>query len=613
MPRSDADPAGSAGRDSGSRPLVAGATARTPDVPGYEIVGELGRGGMGVVYRAIQTGLRRPVALKMVLAGDLAASEELTRFRSEAAAAAQLHHPNVVQVFDIGEYDGRVFFSMELIPGGSLADHTAAGPLPPEEAARVLEMIARGVHAAHQRGIVHRDLKPGNILLGLPTVPGQLGTPKITDFGLARFGSSNLTMADAILGTPSYMAPEQALGQSRDVTPAADIWSLGAILYECLTGQPPFDGESALAVIERVRFEPVVPPSHLEPAVPAELEAICLTCLSKSPECRYRSAASLADDLKRFLAGEPLRDAAGSDAVVFPGLPVRDGPVTNPGRNVPVGFKVRAEMSRDESVVVYEAIQEAQNRPVALTVRAHRLSQADARLSAWRTAAALLARLTHPNLARILQFGEQGGLCFHAEELLDGGTLGEQLDGSPWAPEASAGLVASLARALHQVHQHGLAHGRLTPDHVGLATGGEGGEPVPKLRGFAALRPGEPVGMLSSSSGDRFAAYTAPELKGGDTVPSPASDLYALGVLLYQLFSGRTPGGSGRQRTSEEATPVPPALKLVCLRCLQSSPARRHPSALALADDIQRAIEGRPTQPWVEGEDGRPQSGSVIP
>jgi WD40 repeat protein len=287
-----------------------------PPIPGYEILGELGRGGMSVVYRARQLGLGRVVALKMIRLGAQAGPDELARFRREAEAVARLHHPNIVQVYELGEQDGRPFLALEFCDGGSLAAALAGQPQPVRRAAELTATLARAVHAAHEAGVVHRDLKPANVLLNAD------GTPRITDFGLAKKldGDTRLTATGAILGTPSYMAPEQASGDGKHVGPAADVWALGAILYELLTGRPPFQGATPFDTLMQVLSDAAEPPSRLRPGVPAELEAICLRCLEKKPARRYASAAELADDLQRFLDGLPLavRPAAGGTAPVRP-------------------------------------------------------------------------------------------------------------------------------------------------------------------------------------------------------------------------------------------------------------------------------------------------------
>jgi serine/threonine protein kinase len=280
-----------------------------PTVPGYEILEELGRGGMGVVYKARQLSLGRFVALKMILAGPYAAADHVARFRVEAEAVAHLQHPGIVQIHEIGNHAGHSYLALEYVPGGTLVRKCSGQPLRPTEAARLVAALARAVHYAHQRGILHRDLKPGNVLL---TEDGQ---PKITDFGLAKRLSAEpgatpsgpQTQSGAILGTPAYMAPEQAGGKRGSVGPAADIYALGAILYELLTGRPPFRADNTVDVIFKVVTEEPMPPGRIEPSCPRDLETVCLKCLQKDPASRYASAADLADDLGRFQAGEPTK------------------------------------------------------------------------------------------------------------------------------------------------------------------------------------------------------------------------------------------------------------------------------------------------------------------
>jgi serine/threonine-protein kinase len=276
--------------------------ADQPHVPGYEIVGELGRGGMGVVYKARQKGLNRWVALKMVLAGAHAGALQLARFRTEAEAIAHLQHPNIVQVYDIGEHQGLPYFSLEFVDGGSLDKKVHRQPQPPREAAHMIETLARAMAYAHEHGIIHRDLKPANILL----TPG--GVPKITDFGLAkRFEEdSSQTKSGTLMGTPSYMAPEQARGEIHNVGPLADQYALGAMLYELLTGRPPFLAATPMETVVQVTRDEPAAPTRLQPTIPPDLETICLKCLQKEMGKRYGSTLELADDLGRFLAGEPI-------------------------------------------------------------------------------------------------------------------------------------------------------------------------------------------------------------------------------------------------------------------------------------------------------------------
>ncbi|MCE9568318.1 MAG: protein kinase [Planctomycetes bacterium] len=318
----------------GQYATLPGAGGGNPSVPrhlaekllplGYELIDVIDQGGMGVIYKATQVKLRRIVALKMI-AGFRVGPKQLARFRVEVEAVAQLQHPHIVQIYEVGEVDGHSYFSMEYLEGGTLSKCFSNGPLPPIAAAELLEVLARAIHHAHTRGIVHRDLKPGNILLAKPEIdPGKMNenaetvafplTPsaslaKVADFGLAkRLGAdTDHTATGEVVGTPCYMAPEQAEGRSNTSGPACDQYALGAILYEALTGRPPFQAGTVLETLQMVsRNEPDAPRS-IRPEIPRDLEAICLKCLEKKPSHRYPSAEALADDLRRFVGGLPVK------------------------------------------------------------------------------------------------------------------------------------------------------------------------------------------------------------------------------------------------------------------------------------------------------------------
>ena len=273
----------------------------------YELIEELGRGGMGVVLRARQLSLKREVAIKMLLRGQLASPDDEARFLREAESVARLNHPAIVPVYEVGEEDGRLFFSMKYVGGDTLSRLLDEGPLPPRQTARILVSVGRAVHYAHQKGVLHRDLKPSNIIID------ENGNPHVSDFGLARpiSGAADLTRTGAVLGTPAYMAPEQAAGNRGHVGPQSDVYSLGTILYHMLTGRPPFQAHSPVDVVLMVLEQDPPLPRVINPAVDRDLEMIALRCLQKPPELRYVSASALADDLDAYLRDEPISARSG--------------------------------------------------------------------------------------------------------------------------------------------------------------------------------------------------------------------------------------------------------------------------------------------------------------
>lgn len=277
------------------------------DLPDYQLREELGRGGMGIVYRAWQQSLRRHVAVKLILRGALAAPDELVRFRAEAEAAGKLQHPGIVPIYEVGSHNGHCYFSMQLVEGNTLAQRLADGPLPTREAAQIILKVARAIHYAHSQGIIHRDLKPANVLIDSD------GQPHVTDFGLAKQldAATSLTRSGAVLGTPAYMAPEMASGDRGRLGPACDIYSLGTILYALVTGRPPFQSPSPVDTVLMVLEQDPLPPRLLNRTLDRDLEMIVLKCLQKPPELRYASAAELADDLDAYLSDEPILARSG--------------------------------------------------------------------------------------------------------------------------------------------------------------------------------------------------------------------------------------------------------------------------------------------------------------
>ncbi len=291
-------------------PLAGRATA-PGDLPrkfgDFELQRELGRGGMGIVYQARQRSLNRTAAVKMILRGEWASAADQARFRSEAESAARLDHPHIVPVYEVGEYDAQPYFVMKYVEGVTLANRLAEGPMPPREAAAILAPICDAIHFAHERGILHRDLKPSNILIDLE------GRPHVTDFGLAKRveGDAQLTRSGAVLGTPCYMAPEQAAGNRGQLSPATDVYSLGTILYQMLTGRPPFQAATPVDTVLLVLEQDPLPPRLLNPRADRDLEMIALKCLQKPPALRYPTAKALGDDLRAFLTDEPISARSG--------------------------------------------------------------------------------------------------------------------------------------------------------------------------------------------------------------------------------------------------------------------------------------------------------------
>ncbi len=562
-----------------------------PKLPGYEILGVLERGGMGVIYKAVQTGINRVVALKMIRSGECADEQELVRFRVEAQAVAQLDHPHVVRIYDFGEWrpgEGTQtlpYFSMEYIDGGSLDKRLAKGPLPPRHAAELTEQLARAIHFVHQRGIVHRDMKPANVLLTSD------GLPKIADFGLAKKldGDMGLTLTKTVMGTASYMAPEQAAGKTRDVGASADIYAIGSILYEMLSGRPPFKADTREMTIFQVITEDPVPPTHHRSDVPAELEAICLKCLEKEPLDRFATAEALADDLRRWLNGEPISIAVTTEEDRHSRWARR------------VGYEIMDLLGCGRTGYVYKARQLSLNRLVTLKLLPAPAHLDKGEQSRFREEAESVARLQHSSIAQIYDLGEQQGQPYLVFEYLDGSGLAEKVSDAalPW--RSAAEMAESLARTLQYAHQRGIIHYGLTPSCVLLTPDG-----VPKITRFGVARM---LGQPSESGEEELAAqcvssYAAPEqIDGLPEEISPTVDVYALGAILYFLLTGRPPFvavtleetrqqilNTDPVRPSQFRVDLPPDLEAACLKCLAKNPAHRFQSMEALAKELQRIL-----------------------
>jgi serine/threonine protein kinase len=608
-----------------SRPEPAPATEAWDQVniSGYEILDVLGRGGMGVVYKARQVGLKRLVALKMIRDGALASAEQVVRFRAEAEAVARLQHPNIVQIYDIGQHNNLPYFSLEFVSGGSLADKLRRGSLSTQHAAQLVATLAGAIHYAHERGVVHRDLKPANVLLTAD------GTAKITDFGLAKRLDDDLglTQSEAILGTPAYMAPEQAWGRSKEVGPAADIHALGAILYELLTGRPPFRG-TRQEIYDQIRFENPVRPTYERPEIPLDLEAICLKCLAKKPDQRYANAQVLADELQCFLLGDPLPSGPALVTSQGPGMSDADGrpedwgsddlraePTTVsedlPAGRWPIipGYEIQSECARTGMGVIYIARQVSLDRVVALKMINWGYSPATEQLARFRAEAAAVAHLRHPNIVHVYDFGEHDGQAYLSMEFIDGGDLKQKLAGTHLRARYAAEIMETLARAMHHAHQRGVVHRDLKPANVLLTADG-----IPKITDFGLVK------RLDTESGSPSAweaegvivgtvAYMAPEqAQAKNDQISPATDVYGLGATLYEMLTGRPPFQGAHaldilQQKIHRHELVPPRrlqprvprdLEAICLKCLQKESDKRYASAEELAEDLRRFLLGEP-------------------
>lgn len=568
----------------GEKFVLVGGHIDWPTLPGYEIVRELGRGGMGVVYEAKQLSSDRRVALKLIRDGALAGPQERARFRLEAAAAARMHHPNIIEIYEVGEHQGRPYFAMELLESGSLDKYLAGKPQGARESAELVRTLALAIEHAHAQKIVHRDLKPANILL-------QTANPKISDFGLAKrldSESTAWTQQGDILGTASYMAPEQAAGRIDDIGPAVDVYALGAILYELLIGRPPFHADTWNATVQQVLHEEPTPPSRFRAEVPCDLETICLKCLEKQPSRRYTCAFELADDLSRFLDAKPVLAEPLSREDRISRLAGRDG------------YEIVGKIGHGPRSTVYHALYGPIKQPIALKVFRTGMRTREQWETRVKQAADIWATLTHPNLVPIQRAGWWDGSAYVVTEFLPQRSLADSLAGKPYPIRQALHLMEQLVEIVSYLHRQGVIHGNLKPCNVLLAA-----NDIPRL---VDLRTTGGIFQEPFSNGDIDSTglgYLAPEfLKDPSAEPRPYTDIYGLGLIGYELLTGKPPFAAedGPKtleliRTQEPAPPskfnreVKPALDDFCLRCLRKNPWRRFERAYDMLSQLRQFRE----------------------
>lgn len=570
----------------------AAASSAWPVVPGYELLREVGRGGMGIVYQARQQTDQRLVALKFIRDGAFASPLDRARLRIEAEAVSRLDHPNIVRILEVGEALGQPFLAMEYIEGARL-DHFLNGrTFPAHTAACFIQTLAHAIQHIHDQQILHRDLKPANILLEGVRIPSTASpdseatltvqmsdletfTPRITDFGLAKrldSDSTAWTQAGVILGTVSYMSPEQAAGNMQDIGVGADIYALGVLLYELLAGRPPFRAETWTATIQLVLHEDPQPPSKWSGDEPGDLDTICLKCLEKAAEQRYTSAAELAADLQRFLTAQPIAaEPLDSNERML-------------RRSARAGYTILREIGRGSCSTVYEARFGPMQQPMALKVFDRNVcseSEWNARLQTWSP---LWSALRHPQVILPTEAGWWEGTPFLAMEFAPQGSLADALATQRYSVKAALRLVEQLAEVVCYLHRQGITHGNLKPSNILIAA--DGIPRVADLHPFNGLSFGTVTTDEQSQSG---MVYRAPERLDQPTAePGPFLDIYGLGAILYELltgkppFAGTTSGELSEQiRSTDPPSPmslnrkVSPAVDALCMRCLRKTPWQR--------------------------------------
>jgi serine/threonine protein kinase len=576
--------------------LTAGPSSDRPQLPGFEILEELGRGGMGVVFKARKADSGQVVAVKMIRDGVLASQQQRDRFRIESEAVARMRHANIVRIHEVGEYAGRPYFVMELVEGVGLDKALAGQTWLPRTAAELVRTLALAIQHAHEQMIVHRDLKPANVLIsGMQNAERRTQNtfciPKITDFGLAKrldTDSTALTVEGVVLGTPAYMAPEQAAGHVDTVGPAADVYALGGMLYEALTGRPPFQAASRDEIIRQVLHDEPERPSGLRSDVPRDLETICLKCLEKDPVRRYATARALAEDLGLFLEDKPVTAVAAGPLERLTRSAARDG------------YQIVSEGGRGPVATVYQARYGRLKQLAALKVYTAGMCSRDDWDSRLRRDSERWAALAHPQVVLVQRTGWWEGAPYLAREYVAQGTLADKIRDRPWPPRQALALVKQLAVIVAYIHRQGVVHGNLKPSNVLLAADG-----IPRLADF---RLWGGLFQLPSASDERAAAgiaHVAPELIADPgSEPRPHADIYGLGCILYESLTGRPLFTGGNTAEVLEQVrfhePIPPShfnrdvkapIDELCLRCLRKNRWQRYARVYDLSSQLRYYCE----------------------
>lgn len=587
-----------------------------PSIAGYEIEAELGRGGMGVVYKARHREHAKPVALKVIHSGAYASEQVKARLRTEAEAISRLSHPGIVGVLEVGECQGLPFLAMEHVDGGSLDRFLSGRPAPPSLAAAFVRQLALAVQHTHEQRIIHRDLKPANILLegcqvfeeGSSELHSEATVdaahplchrPRITDFGLAKLldgDSTAWTVAGAVLGTANYMSPEQAAGRVEEIGPQSDIYALGVILYELLCGRPPFLGSSFSETVMMVIQDP--PPSFASHGVdaPLDLEAICLKCLEKSPAHRFASSAELADDLGRFAEGKTTSASQLTD---------RERLVRRAERE---GYIVHDELGRGPRSTVYRATYGPLQQTLALKVFDRGMIDEQAWRERVRSASQSWAGINHPQVALPREAVWWDGFAVIASDFAPAGTLAYAIRTQRFSIRSALQLVEQLADVVIYLHRQGVAHGNLKPSNILLAADG-----IPRLVDFRPLS-GLAFGSFDSTHWEAEGlSYLAPEfVSDAQATPLPVTDNYGLAAILHGLVSGQplfaaeTPEvllDQIRTKPPELLSKInpktPSEIEKLCKGCLRKKPFWRMARAFDLLSIVRKCREN------LEGSRGR--------